>query len=76
VLHVRTIYISLSQPWPDMMFGTTDWPRTKEVFLRALDGANRGAALSFTANAENEAASHNHMSQIPTEVPAGESDSV
>jgi len=50
-----------------MMFGTTDWPRTKEVFLRALDGANRGAALSLSNNAESEAASHNHMTQIPSE---------
>lgn len=76
--HTRFKYnYSLFMPWPDMMFGTTDWPRTKEVFLRALDGANRGSALSFTANAESEAASHNHMTQVPSEsASAAPSDSV
>ena len=52
------------------MFGTADWPRTKEVFLKSLDGVNRGTAQApsvFNKGAQEEA-EPDHLSQAPSEI--------
>jgi len=80
--HTRFKYnFSLFMPWPDLMFGTADWPRTKEVFIKSLEGVNRGTATAasvFNKAAGNDEPEPDHLSQAPSEIsmPGATQDSV